>query len=311
MKYKVIDLFCGCGGLSHGFSSLGCEVIGADVNEWVPEIFKKNGIGTAEVMDLCRNNFLKPCDILIGGPPCRAWSKTNHKKRGIYHDKYQLLGTFFYHVSLIGPLIFVMENVPDARRDIEKYLKPLSERYAILSMVVNYWDYGAALKKYRLIVIGTRRDLCFKPYDIVSLIKKSGGKNVRDAIQKDFTGDSQHVWPEKLNISERIEELCLKNKYGYTILKWNRPAPAFVNIMRTYVLHPDYFRGQSRVISIREALCLTGFPDTYQFPEGMGMFLRYQMVADAVSPAFSKALAKALLKTLDNLNGEKKRSSLI
>ena len=68
--------------------------------------------------------------------------------------------------------------------------------------------------------------------------------------------------------------------------------------MKTYILHPNSFNGgDTRVISVREALLLMGFPKSYHFPKGQGLCARYQMVADSVSPSFS-TIAAEILKEL-------------
>jgi DNA (cytosine-5)-methyltransferase 1 len=42
-KLKVVDLFCGCGGFSHGFQKAGFEVVlGVDWNADAIETFKLN-----------------------------------------------------------------------------------------------------------------------------------------------------------------------------------------------------------------------------------------------------------------------------
>ena len=43
MKYKVLDLFCGCGGISLGFKLAGCEIFGGiDINQDAINTFKHN-----------------------------------------------------------------------------------------------------------------------------------------------------------------------------------------------------------------------------------------------------------------------------
>lgn len=50
---KVVDLFCGCGGLSAGFTAAGFEIVGAFDN-WAPAInvYNDNLEDDAESLDL-------------------------------------------------------------------------------------------------------------------------------------------------------------------------------------------------------------------------------------------------------------------
>lgn len=42
-KYKALDLFCGCGGISYGFEMAGFEIIGGvDFNKDATDTFKRN-----------------------------------------------------------------------------------------------------------------------------------------------------------------------------------------------------------------------------------------------------------------------------
>lgn len=127
---------------------------------------------------------------------------------------------------------------------------------------------------------------------------KNHFKAVKDVIwklrdvEKGYFPD--HVWPELKTINNYLENYK-SNKFGWYVLKWSEPAPSFGNIMKTYILHPDAFNGKlTRVISVREALSIMGFDEDFRFPYGLGLGVRYQMIADSVSPVFSFAAAKVI-----------------
>ena len=87
-NYKVVDLFCGAGGLSKGFLDAGYDVVlGIDYDDAALETFQKNhGSATAMKLDLYNHeniekivDFLKErnidnLDVLVGGPPCQGFS---------------------------------------------------------------------------------------------------------------------------------------------------------------------------------------------------------------------------------------------
>ena len=86
-RYKVLDLFCGAGGLSRGFIDAGFEVVaGVDNNQNALDTFMlnhENAIGLnidlsnheniTKVTDYI-NSESKKIDVIIGGPPCQGFS---------------------------------------------------------------------------------------------------------------------------------------------------------------------------------------------------------------------------------------------
>ncbi len=292
---KVLDLYAGMGGFSSGFSEQGFSVHGVDCNIYSKDIFEINRIGRCDIADVTSWSNNEWYDVVIGGPPCRPWATTNLKKVGKAHNSYTLMGCFFKQIDAIKPNIFIMENVPRSLKDLILFVKDIRKEYFYSTIIIDYHDYGAPIRKKRLLLIGCHKSAGFFPRDIVIelLKRRERGKTCADAIGRTFYGDPQHEWPN-YNISPKIEKLCVLGKFGYMILKWDKPARTFVNPMRTYVLHPDYFNGTKRIISIREALCLMGFKNDFRFVDGMSMFMRYQMVADSVSPMFSRKLAEII-----------------
>lgn len=89
---RVIDLFCGCGGISLGFKRAGFEIImGIDNNDHALKTYKENfpeaeiyngdisQLDPYEVMD--RLNIRQgELECLVGGPPCQGFSKMSQLK---------------------------------------------------------------------------------------------------------------------------------------------------------------------------------------------------------------------------------------
>jgi len=296
MKMRVLDLFSGCGGLALGFSKTGFEVHGVDILKQVPHIFRQNRIGSAQVADLHREKVFGEYDVVVGGPPCRPWSAINVRLRKDKHPDYHLLSAYFKHITYLKPYIFIMENVPPARQDVEKALKAFSRNcYNTKIRTVCYSDWGAAIRRRRMFVVGIKDDVGKTAEEFFTILErhKRRAKTVREAIGNisNLKNDPDHVFPSFRTIHKYMK-YYQTGKYGWYILKWDEPSPSFGNIMKTYILHPDSLNGGPiRVISVREAMCIMGFPRNFVFPSNIGLSLRYQMIADAVSPIFSRALA--------------------
>lgn len=300
---KVLDLFCGAGGLAIGFKESGFDVRGVDRLPVVKEIFERNRLGEVHVKDLHWKTENGGADVVVGGPPCRPWSTLNLTRRTNEHSTYRLMARFMSHVLQNRPKVFLMENVPPAKSNATRVLDKIDSRlkrrgYRIQAKTVKYSDYGAATSRSRMMLFGTRTGDPSAFFEGLEAYRTPVPTTVREAIwdlrhtEREAVPD--HVWP-LLNTIEQYRERYRTGQFGWYRLGWDDPAPSFGNVMKTYTLHPSSWRGNPpkdpRVISIREALSLMGFPEDYSFPLGMGMGLRYQMVVDSVSPVFSRAAA--------------------
>ncbi|MDG6913487.1 MAG: DNA cytosine methyltransferase [Nitrososphaerota archaeon] len=307
---RVLDLFCGAGGLTIGFKEAGFDVRGVDKLPIVRDIFERNELGVIRVKDLHWKTENGGADIVIGGPPCRPWSTLNLTRRRDEHANYRLMARFMSHVLQNHPKVFLMENVPPARSNATRVLDAVDSRmrkkgYKTQARTVKYSDYGAATSRSRMLLFGTRTGDPSAFFEELETHHRREPATVRDAIWNLRHTDSEavldHQWP-RLNTIEKYRERYRTGQFGWYRLKWDDPAPSFGNVMKTYTLHPSSWRGNPprdpRVISIREALSLMGFPEDYSFPPGMGMGLRYQMVVDSVSPVFSKAAAEVIASLL-------------
>jgi DNA (cytosine-5)-methyltransferase 1 len=105
-------------------------------------------------------------DLLVGGPPCVAFSKSGfhleYKRKGL-DPRANLLDDYLRFVEELRPVSFLLENVfglayrnqssPWFRRLITG-LRRLG--YSVSSFVLNAADYGVPQNRQRLFVIGSR-----------------------------------------------------------------------------------------------------------------------------------------------------------
>jgi len=113
-------------------------------------------------------NGIKKINVIIGGPPCQAYSLVGRSKIGksVSGDKrnylYRLYGKFLYKYN---PDIFVFENVPGLYtagngkyyRGLKYYFKNLG--YILEDKILNSSDFGVLQERKRIILIGWKNAL--------------------------------------------------------------------------------------------------------------------------------------------------------
>ena len=119
--YNVLDLFCGCGGMSLGFEQAGFRVLlGIDVWKDALQTYIRNrkGVKTlcADISILTGEDVVNvigdaSVDVIIGGPPCQGFSVAG--KRIVDDERNKLYKGFVRMVDYFRPRAFVMENVPN------------------------------------------------------------------------------------------------------------------------------------------------------------------------------------------------------
>lgn len=169
MSIKVIDLFCGAGGISLGLKNVGCEIIYAnDIDKQFCETYSKNHSGVfVDNRDINSLNIAKEfrkykgIDILTGGPPCQGFSQKG-KRLGLKDSRNYLFKKFLEVVTECMPNILIMENVPNLitsengyfYTEIENYLQKLG--YSINSKILDASNYGVPQKRKRAFIIANR-----------------------------------------------------------------------------------------------------------------------------------------------------------
>ncbi|MBQ8977326.1 MAG: DNA cytosine methyltransferase [Succinivibrionaceae bacterium] len=170
-KYNVIDLFCGCGGLSYGFENAGFNVLlGIDNDAKALETFEKNHTGSKTICgDITNIHFdsdfknligNKNIDVIIGGPPCQGMSLSGPRKFEDPRNKLYL--SYIRLVEEIRPKMFVIENVPGlvtlfGGQIKDNIIKIFSEMgYSIQYRILCASDYGVPQNRKRVVFVGSR-----------------------------------------------------------------------------------------------------------------------------------------------------------
>lgn len=170
MKNKIIDLFCGCGGLSLGFEKAGFEVSYAiDMWEKAVETYNHNrGKDIAKCRDIhaltdddiSKLNIDKDVVGVIGGPPCQGFSKVG--TRDVNDPRNHLYLEYYRVVKLINPDFFVIENVSGLLNLSKGLFKnDIVNRFGALGYEVSYKkiiasDYGVPQNRHRVFFVGMK-----------------------------------------------------------------------------------------------------------------------------------------------------------
>lgn len=160
MRYRLIDLFAGCGGMTRGFLDSGRFEAGFAVEMDVSaaatyaQNFGQEHIFVGPIQDV---EEFPQADVVIGGPPCQGFSPLN--RDGVGFERRALWTEYARALEESGAGAFVMENVPEllASQEYSEFKDWAEERgFRVEGDVLNAADYGVPQRRRRAIVIGTR-----------------------------------------------------------------------------------------------------------------------------------------------------------
>jgi DNA (cytosine-5)-methyltransferase 1 len=174
-KYGVIDLFCGCGGMSWGLYKKGFNILaGFDCWDVALSTYQHNmknakalniDLTNAEPLALLKELNLKAedIDVIIGGPPCQGFSKnTPASWRFLEDPRNQLYKAYLRFVHEINPKVVIIENVAEifnafkgvVRQEIVNTLE--SWGYTVSVKIINMSKYGIPQKRRRCFFFASR-----------------------------------------------------------------------------------------------------------------------------------------------------------
>lgn len=175
MKYSVLSLFSGCGGLDLGFKKAGFHTVFAtDVWSVACNTLKENAAADEVVCEDIRKidftRFHNSVDVVIGGPPCPPYSQTRHyltEKKGGFKDEKAgfAVPEYFRAIKEINPKVFMFENVDGftfkTYQEPMAFLKEQAEEmgYNITYKVINAANYGVPQTRKRFICVGIKKEI--------------------------------------------------------------------------------------------------------------------------------------------------------
>lgn len=215
MKPTVIDLFCGCGGLSYGFMKAGYDIV-VGIDNWKDaiETFNYNHTkNVGKVLDLfnakpdelgIKNNI----DVIIGGPPCQGYSIAG--KRIIEDERNELYKSFVKFVDHYQPKAFLMENVPNIismgkgalKEQIIKDFETLG--YKVVYKILMASDYGVPQNRRRAFFVGLKNGEEFKFPEQLVIDKVTSEEAISDLTEDSILDGTAYPFPPKSKFQTKI-----------------------------------------------------------------------------------------------------------
>lgn len=320
---KVIDLFCGCGGISQGFKMAGFDVIyGLDNNQDSINSFQRNfpssKVDCKKIEDLDGLD-IPESEVIVGGPPCVNFSSSKGSRANVL-EGLKLVQAFLKFVWERNPKYWIMENVPRIGLHLPENI-PLNwigvEKDGFLDVpcrkLFNVSRFGAPQKRERLLIgkypIPEGKVLKIKTLgDVINNlpnpIQKISGLDVKDPIY-DIVIKSEHLTDHFYDtVLDPIEARSIRNaKEEHPFMgrmafvdDLNKPARTIVALQmgrETMIISAG--TNKYRRATVRECASIQTFPITFQFA-GNTIASRYKQAGNAVPPILTYHIAQEILK---------------
>jgi DNA (cytosine-5)-methyltransferase 1 len=316
--YKVVSLFCGCGGADLGllggftynnqsYEKLPFEIIyAADIDTKAVATYKKNFSGgvvvCADIKDL-KTESIPACDILVGGFPCQSFSTVNPTKNP-FDDRAQLYIEMVRIAKEKQPKIIIAENVKGFKTlhggsIFNTVVSAFEEKgYKVISSLINASDYGVPQKRERVIIVAVRKDI----HDIkgdFEFPKKTTEYNkvpLSVAVPKLDIDEKKYYFSERAvlglkNAKNNMKRGLAQNLDDPCLTVTSHLAKTSLN-SRDPVLLVDPAKELYRRFTPREAARIQSFPDTFEFADSE--FDTYKQIGNAIPPVMFWHIAKSV-----------------
>ena len=346
MSIKVLSIFSGGGGIDCGFKAAGFDIC-FSTDFWQPacDTLEKNKVGRsvkcADIRTIDYNAELSKInlktsdiDVLVGGPPCPAYSKSRFyrkdKKRALEDENSFTLYEYFRALEEIRPKVFFFENVFGfVYKPHKAAFDLLKERadslgYDISYKVINAANYGVPQIRERFICVGIRRnegqafvfpkETHCNPDKLKDNEEKKPWVTCGEAI-----GDLDIDLPEDEHMQAGSKDKDLlklvppgenylyftaERGYPNPIFKWRSRYWSFLlklspnkpswTIQASFSNNMGPFHWKNRFLRINEIKRIQTFPDSYEF---CGDFIdQWRQIGNAVPCRLVNIIAESIKK---------------
>lgn len=313
---KILDLFCGAGGFSYGFTPLSDDThLAIDINSSALDTYILNypeaKIWQADIHNLHSTQIEEMLgglpDIIIASPPCEEFSKANPDSQRpaaerIYGEgTAQLLLDTIRIIGDLSPRVFVIENVAAIlQAGGKEIILREFERVGIDNVVFNMvraHQHGNPSKRLRVFICNLKINL---PRKVAPAVMESIGNlpplGLDSLFNPDETSPNHSIYP----LSDDRLKAVRKTRWGQgaryfrasktkILPNWVRLFPdrlsTSINGLSRYV-HPY----DNRILTVREHARLMSYPDSFTFVGAIDS--QYNQVGESVPPLISQLIAQ-------------------
>ncbi len=334
---SVIDIFCGAGGLSHGFLLedfiISC---GIDADEVCRYAFEHNNcapfvcknIADIDPEELAEEFTHSVPRILVGCAPCQPFSKYTQARED---PRWQLLDDFATLITKIRPDVVSMENVPqlvyfkggDLFRSFIRCLR--RSGYEVAWEIAYCPNFGIPQSRSRLVLIAslhgepTLPESTHEPGDYVTARDaigtmpplSAGEIDRRDSLHRasrlsatnlerirlSAPGGTWHDWPRHLVTDCHNRSSGKGYASVYGRITWDEPAPTMTTQFHGFGNGRFGHPEQDRAISLREGAILQSFPPYYEFV-APGNPVHFGTLGRLIGNAVPVELARAIARAI-------------
>jgi DNA-cytosine methyltransferase len=266
-KIKIVDLFCGIGGMRLAFERAGAVcVFSSEIDKYAVKTYAFNFGGTRTVdgkMDyylkhlfahdirLVEEKYIPDHDILLAGFPCQPFSHAGPKE-GFSHPT---SGTLFFDVLRIlkekRPRAFLLENVRgltwhDKGKTLETILTALRDElgYTVNYKILNAKNFVPQIRN-RIYIVGMRDGVEFD-WETVKI--PDAAPKLKTILHKEGNGEVR----EKYTLSERLWEGYQRHKRESKARGAGWGYGLFTGEDQSNTLTADYRKGGQEILISQE-----------------------------------------------------------
>lgn len=342
-----ISLFSGCGGLDIGVESAGFRVaVASDADATCAETYGRNfgsvpyvvgKIGGVTTEQLLSASGLRAgqVDLLVGGPPCPAFSKSRfyrtEKPRALDDPvAAETVGGYLRVLRDVRPRAFLLENVRGLaygvhREALDHILDTAKQLgYDTSWQIVNAADYGVPQIRERCLVMGSLHGPISPPQPTHTKIPGlldgqllpwvGAGEVLRDLDTEEnasdeghFAGGAHHQLLRGIPPGENYLHYTSERGHPEPVFKWRSRYWSFllklspdlpswtIQARRSNNMGPFHWR--SRILRISEVKRIQTFPDAFDIAGNVEK--QWRQVGNAVPPLLAKHFAGAIFLHLE------------